>query len=156
MERRFTRRFVIKSKEGLELSMPIRYERYYMNDNIRVQKKDKKYQKEILKNNVVTEKEEIDEKEFQELKKQSTSRIIRDSYLYLKDNRVSIKEYYELSCPFIRVEVEFNNIEEMNSYQKESWMGNEITNTPLAFDKDLRKLNDKELKQEWLRQSNEK
>ena len=32
----------------------------------------------------------------------------------------------------------------MESYQKEPWMGIKITNTPLAFDKDLSKLSQKE------------
>ena len=32
----------------------------------------------------------------------------------------------------------------MNNYKKEKWMGNEITKSPLAFDKYLSKLNRKE------------
>ena len=48
-------------------------------------------EKEILdKNNVIIEKINISEEEFNKLKKQAYSKIIRDSYLYLDDNRVSI------------------------------------------------------------------
>ncbi len=62
----------------------------------------------------------------------------------MKDERVSIKKYLEEFSGFNRVEVKFNTREEMESYQKEPWMGIEITNTPLAFDKDLSKLSQKE------------
>ena len=94
--RKLTRRFIINSIENLELSKPIRYERYYINNELRIQKKDIKYQKEKLDiyNNVI-EKVEISENEFCELKKKSYSKIIRNSYLYLKDPRVSIKEYLD-------------------------------------------------------------
>lgn len=44
----------------------------------------------------------------------------------------------------IRVEVEFNSIDEMNSYNMEKWMEVEITNSPLAFDKYLSKLSEQE------------
>jgi len=46
--RRLTRRFIINSLHNLNLSDPIRYERYYINDKLRIQKKDNKYQKEIV------------------------------------------------------------------------------------------------------------
>ena len=48
--RELTKRFIIKSLDNLKLSNPIRYERYYINDNLRIQKKENKYQKEILDN----------------------------------------------------------------------------------------------------------
>ena len=38
--RRLTRRYIINSLDGLNLSEPIRYERYYIDDNLRIQKKD--------------------------------------------------------------------------------------------------------------------
>ena len=88
--RKNTKRYIVSSLNNLELSPPIRYERYYINDSLRVQKKDKDYQKEILDdNNDIIEKADISEKEFLSLKEQARSKIIRDSYLYLKDDRVS-------------------------------------------------------------------
>lgn len=149
--KRLTRRFIIYSLDGISVSAPIRYERYYINDCLRIQKKDEKLEKEILnEENVIVEKVEISEEEFQSLKIQSTHEIIRDSYLYLKDNRVSIKKYYGIYEGLYRVEVKFSSEEEMNQYQKEDWMLEEITDTPLAFDKYLRKLSKKEF-QEILR-----
>ena len=142
---RLTKRFVVSSLDNIPLSIPIRYERYYINDNLRIQKKQDNLEKEILDNdNNIIEKKNILEEEFNTLKNESYSKIIRDSYLYLNDETVSIKRYFDNYEGLIRVEIKFNTIEEMKSYIKESWMGKEITNTPLAFDKYLSKLSREE------------
>ena len=90
--------------------------------------------------NIVVEKCAITEKELNKFKRESYSKIVRDSYLYLKDDRVSIKQYYEDYEGFNRAEVQFSSKEEMVNYQKEEWMDSEITESPLAFDKFLSKL----------------
>lgn len=147
--RKLTKRFIIDSLNNLNLSNPIRYERYYINDNLRVQSKDNKFEKEILDdNNNVIEKIELSKMEFIELKKISYLQIIRDSYIYLKDNRISIKKYLGKHTGLYRVEVTFNSIEERDKYIKEDWMGKEITHSPLGFDKELSKLSDNEFKKE--------
>lgn len=147
--KRLTRRFIIDSIDNLNLSKPIRYERYYINNTLRVQKKDNKYQKEILDDyNNVIEKIDISEIEFLQLKEDAYSEIIRDSYLFLEDEKISIKKYLGKYSGLYRVEITFNSVEEQNDYIKESWMGEEITNSPLAFDKDLSKLSDDEFKKE--------
>ncbi len=147
--RKLTKRYIIDSLDNLNLSKPIRYERYYINDKLRVQRKDNKYQKEILDNyNNVIEKINISKVEFLELKESSYSEIIRDSYLFLEDSRVSIKKYLGKYEGLYRVEVTFNSLEEKNEYRKESWMGQEITDSSLAFDKDLSKLSVDEFKRE--------
>lgn len=146
---RLTKRYIIKSLDGLPLSSSIRYERYYINDNLRIQKKADKLEKEILDTeNVIVKKEIISKDEFQSLKKESYASIIRDSYLYLNDERISIKKYLHQYEGFIRVEVSFATEEEMNSYQKEEWMGKDITESPLAFDKYLSKLSPEEFQKE--------
>ena len=143
--RKLTRRFIISSLGNLNLSRPIRYERYYINNNLRIQIKNNQYQKEILddSNNII-EKYNISENEFLRLKEQARSEIIRDSYLYL----ISIKEYLGKYKGLFRVEVTFNSTEEENAYIKERWMGEEITTSPLAFDIYLSKLSDNEFKKE--------
>ena len=147
--RKLTKRYIVYSLKDLNLSNPIRYERYYINDRLRVQKKDNKYQKEILdENNNVIEKIDIYQSEFLKLKESSYSEIIRDSYLFLKDERISIKKYLGKYRGLYRVEVTFSSIEEENEYIKENWMGEEITNSPLAFDKYLSKLSNEEFKKE--------
>ncbi len=143
--KRLTRRFIIKNLDGISVSTPLRYERYYINDYLRIQKKNEEYEKEILnEENVVIEKSSILKQEFEELKKNAVRAIIRDSYLYLNDDRVSIKRYYGTYESFYRVEAKFTSLEEMENYQKEDWMLEEITDSPLAFDKYLRNLSRKE------------
>lgn len=142
---RLTRRFILKTLDNIPLSSPIRYERYYINDNLRIQKKGNNYEKEILnEDNILMKRVNIIKKEFLKLKKDAYSKIIRDSYLYLKDDRISIKKYYGDYEGLNRVEVKFSSEKEMNSYEKELWMGSEITSSPLAFDKDLSKLTSEE------------
>ncbi len=108
---RLTKRYIVKEIGDLMLSEPMRYERYYINDSLRIQRKGKLLEKEILRDNIVLEKIVIDEKEFDDLKLQSNKMIIRDSYLYLLDSRVSIKKYYGDYEELIRVEVKFANNE---------------------------------------------
>lgn len=147
--RKLTKRYIIDSLDNLNLSKPIRYERYYINDRLRVQRRDNKYQKEILDNrNNIIEKINISRVEFLELKESSYSEIIRDSYLFLEDSRVSIKKYLEKYEGLYRVEITFNSLKEENEYIKENWMGQEITYSSLAFDKDLSKLSADEFKRE--------
>lgn len=94
--RKLTKRFITSSLDNLNLSMPIRYERYYISDTLRIQKKGNTYEKEILnENNTVILKENISESEFLSLKENAYSKIIRDSYLYLDDKRISIKNILE-------------------------------------------------------------
>lgn len=146
---RLTRRYITDSLNNLNLSKPIRYERFYINDNLRIQNRENKLEKEVLNdNNKVIEKIEIEEELFIKLKQEAYSEMIRDSYLYLDDDRVSIKKYYGKYEGLIRVEVKFSSVEEMNHYEKEKWMGKEITNSPLAFDKYLSKLSEQEFKNE--------
>lgn len=146
---RLTKRFILKSLNNIILSNPIRYERYYINEKLRIQKKDNCYEKEMLdEENALIQKNSITEEEFLELKSMAYSEIIRDSYLYLKDNNISIKKYYNDYEGLNRIEVKFSSKEEMNSYIKESWMGEEITSSPLAFDKYLSRLNRKQFLEE--------
>ena len=59
---RLTRRFLVKSLDNISLSNPMRYERYYINDKLRIQRKDNYYEKEILnEQNVLLEKSVITE-----------------------------------------------------------------------------------------------
>ena len=142
---RLTKRYIISSLNNINVNNPIRYERYYINNNLRIQNKNGILEKELLNDeNVLINKIIIDLNEFNMFKEQSYSKIIRESYLYLDDNRVSIKKYFDNYEGLYRVEVKFSSKEEMDNYQKENWMGNDITNSLLAFDKDLSKLDREE------------
>lgn len=145
MIRRLTKRYIVSNLDGLNLSSPLRYERYYINNNLRIQKKNEVLEKEELDdNNEVILKVRISEEEFNSLKDKAYKKIIRDSYLYLDDDAISIKSYYDDYEGLNRVEVKFSSEDEMNSFIPYSWMEEEITNTPLAFDKDLSKLSKEE------------
>ncbi len=147
--RKLTKRFIISSLGNLNLSNPIRYERYYIDDKLRVQRKNGKYQKEILdESNNIIERIDIFENEFLILKEKAYSEIIRDSYLFLEDSRISIKKYFGKYTGLYRAEVTFVSKEEESEYIKESWMGEELTSSPLAFDRDLSKLSNEEFKEE--------
>lgn len=147
--RKLTKRYIIDSLDKLNLSKPIRYERYYINDELRIQRKNEKYQKEILDNeNNIIEKIDISKTEFLKLKEKAYTEIVRDSYLLVEDKRISVKKYLGRYLGLYRVEVTFNSEKEEKKYVKESWMGKEITNSPLAFDKYLSKLSEKEFKEE--------
>lgn len=155
MKERLTRRFLISSIEGLNLSDPLCYERYYIDPYTRIQKKGEILERETLKENLLIErKEKIAEEEFEMLKKKASKAIIRDSYLWLEDTRVSIKQYYGEYKGLIRVEVSFTSKEEMESYQKENWMEEEITMSPLAFDSLLVVLTKDEFYEELTKQKN--
>lgn len=144
---RLTRRFIVKSLDDEWTKNPIKYERYYINDKLRIQKKNDVYEKEILNlNNEIVHKGIIAKEDFENLKKDAYAKIIRDSFLV--NDYISIKKYYGTYFGLIRVEVKFSSKEEMSNYIKENWMGSEITESPLAFDKYLSKLN----RQEFLRE----
>ncbi len=147
--KRLTRRYIIKNLDNIPISEGIPYERYYINDNLRIQNKGGIFEKEILDdNNVIINKSYITANEFNELKDKSYAEIIRESYIYLNDNRVSIKRYLGKYAGLYRVEVKFLTAEEMEDYQKEYWMGNEISDSNLAFDKYLSKLDRNEFLEE--------
>lgn len=137
---RLTRRFILSDLKNIPLSKKLRYERYYIDDNVRIQKKGDIYEKEILENNVTISKYSISKNEFEKLKINSKQAIIRDSYLYLLDSNISVKKYYDKYEGLIRIEVKFDTIEDMEKFVPLEWFGNEITNTPLAFDSKLIKL----------------
>lgn len=142
---RLTKRFIVKNIDNLNLSSPIIYERFYLSDQTVIQRKQDAYAKGTLANGDIINQTTISQIEFEKLKQPAKNRIIRKSYLYLDDNRISVKEYQDDLDGFIRAEVDFKTKSEMENYHKESWMGQEITKTPLAFDSLLSTLNKEKL-----------
>ena len=142
---RLTKRFIVKNIDNLNLSNSIIYERFYLPDQTVIQRKQDAYTKGTLVNSDIINQIIISQTEFEKLKQSAKNRIIRKSYLYLDDSRISVKEYQDDLDGFIRAEVEFKTKSEMEDYHKESWMGQEITKTPLAFDSLLSTLDEDEL-----------
>lgn len=149
------RKFLIKELPDLSPKEPIRYERYFIKIENgleeRVQKKGDKYEYEIRKTisdiQRTKEKRSITEEEFIEFKKgKENEGIIRDSYLISEKPNITIKIYRGRFEGLIRAEVEFNSEEEARDYKPESWMGSEITTSPLGMDSRLLHLTPEEFK----------
>ena len=148
MTKEIERKYLIKQMPNLKNIKPIRYERYYINNNIdnqiRVQKKADKFiletKTKISDMEYKKEKQEIIEKEFLKLIKDCKKVIIRDSYLINEKPNITIKIYQGIYKGLIRAEVEFNNEYEYNNFEIPEWFGKDITNTELGMDARLIKL----------------
>lgn len=144
------RKFLVKNIPDLSNITPIRYERYYLKrgDGIeeRIQKKGEIFEyeikKEVSKLERTANKKIITEEEFDKLKQNSSESILRDSYKL--SNNLSIKIYHGRFEGLIRAEIEFETVELAKVYQSESWMGDEITDSPLGRDSKLLDLSDPE------------
>lgn len=148
MSKEIERKYLIKQMPNLKNIKPIRYERYYINDNIdnqiRVQKKDEKFELEtkskISDIEYKKEKQEITEQEFLKLIKNCKKVIIRDSYLINENPNITIKIYHETYKGLVRAEVELSNEDEYRNFEIPEWFGKDITNTELGMDARLIKL----------------
>ena len=148
MTKEIERKYLIKQMPNLKNIKPIRYERYYINDNIdnqiRAQKKDEKFELEtkskISDIEYKKEKQEITEQEFLKLIKNCKKVIIRDSYLINENPNITIKIYHETYKGLVRAEVELSNEDEYRNFEIPEWFGKDITNTELGMDAKLIKL----------------
>lgn len=148
MSKEIERKYLIKQMPDLNNIKPIRYERYYIRDNVdnqvRVQKKDEKFELETkAKINDIEykkEKQEITEQEFLKLIKECKTVIIRDSYLINENPNITIKIYHGKYEGLIRAEIEFNNEYEYNNFKIPKWFGKDISDTQLGMDAKLIKL----------------
>lgn len=139
--------------------IPIRYERYFLNDDvnnqIRIQRKDSIYEKEIkIKiNEFEFEKQKISisKSKFIEMSKKSNKSILRDSYLISKSPNITIKKYFGIYEGLIRVEIEFKNLSERENFNIPYYCGIEITGSKIAIDAELIKLN----REDFLKELNE-
>lgn len=145
------RKYLINQIPNLDNIKPIRYERYYINDDIdnqiRVQKKNDKFILETkIKINEIEykkEKQEISEQEFFKLIEGCEKVIIRDSYLVNEKPNITIKMYHGIYEGLVRAEVEFEDEFEYNNFQVPKWFGKDITDTELGMDARLIKLDRK-------------
>lgn len=148
MSKEIERKYLIKQMPNLKNIKPIRYERYYINDNIdnqiRVQKKDEKFELETKRKisdiEYKKEKQELTEQEFLKLIKNCKKVIIRDSYLINEKPNITIKIYHETYKGLVRAEVELSNENEYKNFEIPEWFGKDITNTELGMDARLVKL----------------
>ena len=146
------RKFLVKELPNLSGSIPIQYKRYYLSEDIenqvRMQQKNEDYEIEtktrLNDKEYEKAKEKISKERFIELSQNCSKSIIRESYQISERPDVSIKIYKMEYDGLVRVEVEFEDMEEYNSFQIPNWFGKEITNTKLGLDAELIKLNREE------------
>lgn len=152
MKNEIERKFLIKEMPDLTGIIPIHYERYFLYNKdgieIRIQQKNDFFELErktvISRTERTTEKIEISKDEFEQLKQFCSEGIERDSYKL--DNGASIKIYSGKYKGLVRVEFEFNNQQELNSFSPPSWVGREITDSRLGKDSELIRLSSEEFK----------
>lgn len=149
MSREIEIKFLCCNLSIIKGKVPIRYERYFLNDDvnnqIRIQRKDNIYEKEtkIKINEFEFEKQKISivKSEFIEMSKKCNKSILRDSYLISKNPNITIKKYLGIYEGLTRVEIEFKTIKEKENFIIPYYCGKEITNTKIGIDAELIKLN---------------
>ena len=149
---KITRKFLLKDLPDLEKKTPIHFERYFIEgddgNETRIQRKGDKFELETILNDSglsrIIEKAYITEEEFNSLKEESSKAIIRDSYLFSKNPKISIKVYHENFDGLVRAEVDFKDEAEAKSFVPLEWFGEEITNSDLGRDKKLIELSKEE------------
>ncbi len=148
MKNEIERKFFIKEMPDLSDIQPIRYERYFLESadgkEIRISKIDSKYiyeeKKFISSLERTREKKEIEQEEFDTLKVAGSEVILRDRYNISTNPDIAIQIYPGRFEGLVRVEVEFDTEEEARSFVPLPWMGEEMTDLPIARDSRLIKL----------------
>ena len=154
MKNEIERKFFVKELPDLSKLEPLHYERYYLENSngkeVRISKVNETYiyeeKLEISKLERTTSKKEISKTEFNKLKQQALKGLIRDSYQLSNNPDISIKIYNGRFEGLIRAEVEFNSEEDAMYFVPLEWMGEEMTDLPIARDGKLIELTDQEFK----------
>jgi CYTH domain-containing protein len=136
------RKFLIEEMPRLTGRRPVLHERYFLQygDLVeeRIQKVGDTFEYEIKTaispQERTREKKIITKKIFNTLKKKASKVILRESYLLSKKPRISINRYLGEYKGFSFAEVEFDTREDSEIFEPLSWMGTEITNSPLGRD----------------------
>src|SRR5690606_5063824 len=89
----------------------------------------------------------ITQEEFIRLGELTNLKVVRETIVYEKYPHIKIRVYKENFDGLIRAEINFKNIDETKEYKPESWIGTEITNTPLAKDESLLILSNEEFQE---------
>lgn len=135
------RKFLVETMPNLKGVKPVLQERYFLQHGDLVEERIQAYGTifEYEMKTAVSPKEWRREKrlltgeQFFSLQKKASPAIVRESYSLSKKNpRVSIKVYQGIYQGLVYAEVEFDSLKEFESFKPLSWMGLEITNSPLG------------------------
>lgn len=154
MQNEIERKFFVKELPDLSSLEAIHYERYYLENTngkeTRISKINNSYiyeeKTEISKLERTTNKKEITPEEFENLKQEASEGIVRDSYKISDEPDITLKIYYGRFKGLIRAEVEFDSGKEAKSFRPPSWIGDEMTELPIARDGELINLTDQEFR----------
>lgn len=136
------RKFLIQEMPRLTGRRSVLHERYFLQHGDLVEERIQKVG-DIFEYEIKTamspkertrEKRVITEKEFIRLKEKASKVILRENFLLSKKPRISINRYLGEYKGFTFAEVEFDTREDSESFMPLSWMGTEITNSPLGRD----------------------
>jgi CYTH domain-containing protein len=152
MSKSISRKFLPKQLPNLDGKNKDIYERFYLyNQNsivIRIQKVNDKYELErkanesdLVRNGA---KFEITKDEFDQLRNLAKESIQRESYEIQEYPKIVLRIYHGDYEGLNRIEVNFDNEDQANSFTPLDWFGKEITGTPLAQDGHLLKLSKEE------------
>ncbi|EKE06481.1 MAG: adenylate cyclase [uncultured bacterium] len=136
------RKFFIKTSPDISAITPWHSERFFLKGKDDTEERISKIQDKFYydKKNVISaiernrEKKEITENEFNNLKSRAYGSTIRDTYLLSENPKITLQIYQGQFKGLIRAEVEFNSIEEADTFIPLSWMGKEITGLDIARD----------------------
>lgn len=154
METSFVRKFILKELPSFpKVSSTVDSRHYlYCQDGsvIRVQSRNGEYEIEKKKDVDGIKKESqriiISEDEYLTLSKFSTLKIVRETVLYKNFPNYKVRVYKERFEGLLRAEVAFSNMSDLQDYIPSSWLGKEISKTPLATDESLLGLSKNEFK----------
>ncbi|OGY53275.1 MAG: hypothetical protein A2912_00175 [Candidatus Buchananbacteria bacterium RIFCSPLOWO2_01_FULL_40_23b] len=152
MTQEIERKFFVKNMPDLSGLKSIRDERYYLYSDggieLRFQKHGKKYELERMAEYAnlsrTQEKIEITQNEFETLRRFGKGPIIRESYLISQNPQVTVKIYHGRFEGLIRVEVEFESLDQAQQFQPPDWFGKEMVDISIAKDAKLIDLADEE------------
>lgn len=137
------RKFLVQNMPNIKGVVPTLQERYFLQRGDLVEERIQKngtifeYEKKVALSprEWRRNKKQLTEEEFKELSRKASKVLKRESYSLSKKNpRVSIKVYLGEYKGFIFAEVEFDSLKECETFTPLTWMGSEITNSPLGRD----------------------
>lgn len=154
METSFTRKFILKELPPFTKSSSSLDSRFYLYSQvgtvIRVQSKNGAYEIErkidldgIKK---ISQRIAISDAEFLELGKLCPLTIVRETITYTDLPNYKFRVYKERFEGLLRAEVSFSSLEDLQNYVPASWLGSDISLSPLAKDESLLNLTDSEFK----------
>ncbi len=149
MKNEIERKWLIKTIPGNLIYKKENQERFFLfideKIELRIQKINDKYtlERKVALSKIERRSEEIQisKGEYDLLKTLSDKSITRDNYILNTNPEITLKIYHGDFEGLVRAEVEFENELDANKFIIPNWFGKEITNSLIARDKDLIKIN---------------